>query len=158
MSAWTAEVGVAGCGVSAAWAARLLDSRGHVVWRGGERLPAGRSVDDALRAGAAAVRGAAIRHRRKALVRTNLRRPGVVGVEVADLPEAAAAARALLPARAGFSTPQVELVGEYRAVAHGTKDYTLDLLARTCSCPDYRYRSRLCKHLKTALGVGGLAT
>lgn len=158
MSAWTAEVGVAGRGVGAAWAARLLDSRGHVVWRGGERLPAGRSVDDALRAGVAAAREAALRHRRKALVRTNLRRPGVAGVEFANVREAEAAARALLPARTGCPTPKVERVGEYRAVAHGTKDYTLDLLARTCSCPQFRYRRVLCKHLRAALGVGGLAT
>ena len=158
MSAWTAEVGVAGRSARAAWAARLLDSRGRVVWRGGERLPAGRGAGDALRAGVAAARETALRHRRRALVRTNLRRPGVVGIEVADVPEAEAAARALLPAQVTLPARKIERVGEYRAVAHGTNEYQLDLLARTCSCPQYRYRRVLCKHLKTALGVGGLAT
>lgn len=33
-------------------------------------------------------------------------------------------------------------------VAHGNQDYTVDVTARTCTCPAFRFRRGLCKHLR----------
>lgn len=46
------------------------------------------------------------------------------------------------PARIAGSGP--------RRVAHGTRDYALDLVHGTCSCPAFRYGRRPCKHLIAA--------
>lgn len=38
--------------------------------------------------------------------------------------------------------------GCYRVEGESDRDYTVDLLDRRCTCPDYRYRGAHCKHLR----------
>lgn len=38
--------------------------------------------------------------------------------------------------------------GCYRVEGESERDYTVDLLDRRCTCPDYRYRGAQCKHLR----------
>lgn len=157
MRAWTGEVGVACRGVHVAWAARLVDGSSDVVWSGADRLPVGRSADDALVAGVKALEEAAKRHRRHVeAIRTNLHAVRLSGVETGRVPEVTAQALATLPASTGFPAGRISRVSPHRAVAHGQGgDYEIDLVAETCSCPQYRFRRVLCKHLRTALGLGG---
>jgi predicted nucleic acid-binding Zn finger protein len=44
-----------------------------------------------------------------------------------------------------ISKHQFKIIGE-------TDKYVVDLDAKTCTCPDYKFRGRICKHLKF-LGV-----
>lgn len=156
MKGWIGEVGVACRGVHVAWAARLVDPKGETVWSGSDRLPVGRSADEALVDGVDALQSASRRHRKlPEAIRTNLHGARVPGVVVARVPVVMAQALAMLPATTGFSADRLVRVGQHRAVAHGESgDYEIDLVAQSCSCPQFRFRRVLCKHLRAALGLG----
>jgi len=154
---WAGEVGVACRGVSVAWAARLVTPKGQVVWSSADRLPVGRNADDALAAGVEAIRSAARRHRKhpEAIV-TNLRGADLPGVEVGSVPVVLEQAQSMLPPFSEFTVDRLSRVGEHRLTAAGMSgNYDIDLVAETCTCPAFRYRRMLCKHLRTALGLGG---
>jgi hypothetical protein len=48
--------------------------------------------------------------------------------------------------------PQVELIEDgvwcVESFSHPTKYYTVDTFEKSCTCPDYSFRSTYCKHLK----------
>lgn len=50
-----------------------------------------------------------------------------------------------------FTGNSLTQVHEHIFIAHGTEDYAVDTLHRTCSCPSFRGRG-MCKHLVAALG------
>ena len=73
----------------------------------------------------------------------------VVGVLSPEDP-AVEAARALAPRPDPCFDPARIAGSGPRRVAHGTRDYALDLVRGTCSCPAFRYGRRPCKHLRAA--------
>lgn len=50
-----------------------------------------------------------------------------------------------------FDPARLTPAGPGRYIAHGTHDYLVDVRARTCTCPAFRYRPGPCKHLQAAL-------
>jgi|LSQX01.2.fsa_nt_gb ribonuclease HI len=54
------------------------------------------------------------------------------------------------PDRPSFDPEKLEKVGDYIFIAHGTKDYAVDIVHEACTCPAFR-RYRRCKHLDAAL-------
>lgn len=64
--------------------------------------------------------------------------------------QADALSRAALPAAARvFDPARLERKGD-RLVAHGTRDYVVDVRRGICSCPAFAYGRRPCKHLAAA--------
>lgn len=49
-----------------------------------------------------------------------------------------------------FAPAALDPLGSGRFVAHGTRDYVVDLTARTCTCPSFQFRHGLCNHLRAA--------
>ena len=73
----------------------------------------------------------------------------VMGALPVDDP-AVVALRALNPRPAPAFDPARIAGSGPRVIAHGTRDYVLDLVRGTCSCPAFRYGRRPCKHLIAA--------
>lgn len=133
-----------------------MNAKCDTLWQTVERMAVGAGASESLLAGIEAVRVAALRHHRRVdEIRTNLRWPKVEGVVVAEVATVLGLARTVLPVPEVFSVARLERIGAARAIAHGTEDYSVDLVAQTCSCPQFRYRGVLCKHLRAALGIGG---
>lgn len=147
------EVAVARRGRDAAWAAALVDGRGRVAWTGAERTGPGRTDVDAYREALSAAREAARRLRRRPGTVVTDVRPTPEGAEAGEVARAAALARSLLPAEPSLPSGALTRIGPWAFVAHGTRDYRVDLAAMTCTCPRYRYSGQLCKHLRAALAL-----
>ena len=78
-------------------------------------------------------------------------RPVSVQMEALSVDDPAVVAlQALSPRPAPIFDPARIAGSGPRVIAHGTRDYVLDLLRGTCSCPAFRYGRRPCKHLIAA--------
>ncbi len=57
-------------------------------------------------------------------------------------------------ATAVFPLEKLERVSGTIFIAHGSEDYAVDVMHRSCSCPSFRNRGN-CKHLEAAISVAG---
>lgn len=78
-------------------------------------------------------------------------------VEFTRIPDAEAGRLALsvFPPEPVFSGERLEPVGESIYLAHGSRDYYVDVLIGTCTCPAFSYGRRPCKHLEAARRLEG---
>lgn len=67
------------------------------------------------------------------------------------LPTPAAPVEPASPPVPLFDADRLEPRDATHLVAHGTHDYLVDLVRRTCTCPAFRFGRRPCKHLRAAL-------
>lgn len=153
---YSVEFAVLQRGGTCSYAVVLSQGEG-VVWQSAERF---RNVplSQVRELAARALEGVLRRHRIRAAVLRARLAPNLSALKNTsltrsrDIPaHAERLAFLVLPQPPEFPMSSIERKSVHRAVAHGSEDYALDLLDLTCSCPSYRFRHQLCKHLKAAM-------
>lgn len=54
-----------------------------------------------------------------------------------------------------FRQGKVRKIGNGLFIVEGSRQYTVDTIEKTCTCPDWQHRGGLCKHLYAALFAEG---